>query len=137
MESHRNIFFNKPNERRKKMAEFKGSQTEKNLLTAFAGVASVFRAVSVAEKQPEKRYLDLAANIDANKVFQRETPEAWRCRHCGCLHEGNSAPDLCPACAHPRLTLNYWEKTGRLDKRFLAVQRFRVQRFVIDANPNF
>jgi rubrerythrin len=68
----------------------------------FKQVAAVFRAISVAEKQHEKRYLDLAANIDAEKVFQREAPEVWRCRNCGYLHEGNSAPKLCPACAHPQ-----------------------------------
>jgi rubrerythrin len=68
----------------------------------FNEVAAVFRAISVAEKQHEKRYLDLAANIDAAKVFQREAPEVWRCRNCGYLHEGTSAPKLCPACAHPQ-----------------------------------
>ncbi|MEJ2168667.1 MAG: rubrerythrin family protein [Desulfobacterales bacterium] len=68
----------------------------------FKEVAAVFRAVSVAEKQHEKRYLDLAANIDAGRVFQRESPVVWRCRNCGYLHQGNSAPKLCPACAHPQ-----------------------------------
>ncbi len=68
----------------------------------FKDVAAAFRAISVAEKQHEKRYLDLAANIDAEKVFQREAPEVWRCRNCGYLHEGNSAPKLCPACVHPQ-----------------------------------
>jgi len=46
--------------------------------------------------------MDLAANIDAGKVFQREAPEVWRCRNCGYLYEGTSAPKLCPACAHPQ-----------------------------------
>jgi len=68
----------------------------------FNEIAAVFRAVSVAEKQHEKRYLDLAANIDAGRVFQRESPVVWRCRNCGYLHEGTSAPNLCPACAHPQ-----------------------------------
>jgi rubrerythrin len=65
-------------------------------------VAAVFRAIAVAEKYHKKRFLDLAANIDAGKVFQRETPEVWRCRNCGYLYEGTSAPKLCPACAHPQ-----------------------------------
>ena len=65
-------------------------------------VAAVFRAIAVAEKYHEKRYLDLAANIDAGKVFQREAPGVWRCRNCGYLYEGSSAPKLCPACAHPQ-----------------------------------
>jgi len=65
-------------------------------------VAAVFEAISVAEKQHEKRYVDLAANIEAGKVFKKDETETWRCRNCGYLHEGEEAPDLCPACAHPQ-----------------------------------
>ena len=68
----------------------------------FADVAAVFRAISVAEKQHEKRYVDLAANIDAGRVFQKEDAVVWRCRNCGYLYEGKAAPKLCPACAHPQ-----------------------------------
>jgi rubrerythrin len=68
----------------------------------FKEVAAVLRAISVAEKQHEKRYLDLAANIEAGRVFQKEASVVWRCRNCGYLYEGKSAPNLCPACAHPQ-----------------------------------
>src|SRR5512139_1176826 len=68
----------------------------------FKDVAAAFRAVSVAEKQHEKRYLDLAANIEAGRVFKRSSPVTWRCRNCGYLHVGAAAPDLCPACLHPQ-----------------------------------
>jgi rubrerythrin len=68
----------------------------------FKDVAAAFRAVSVAEQQHEKRYLDLAANIEAGRVFKRATPATWRCRNCGYLHVGLAAPELCPACLHPQ-----------------------------------
>ena len=68
----------------------------------FEAIAMVFEAISVAEKQHEKRYLDLAANIDADKVFKKSTSVVWRCRNCGYLHEGDEAPQMCPACAHPQ-----------------------------------
>ena len=68
----------------------------------FSHIASVFRAIAVAEKQHEKRYLDLAANIDAGQVFKRDTQQVWRCRNCGYLYEGNEAPQVCPACDHPQ-----------------------------------
>ena len=68
----------------------------------FSDIAAIFLAIGVAEKQHEKRYLDLAANIDAGRVFKRETQQVWRCRNCGYLHEGNEAPETCPACDHPR-----------------------------------
>jgi rubrerythrin len=66
----------------------------------FESIADVFEAIAVAEKQHEKRYLDLAANIDAGRVFKRDEPVAWRCRNCGYVHEGREAPERCPACAH-------------------------------------
>ncbi len=64
--------------------------------------AAAFRAIAVAEKQHEKRYRDLAANIEAGRVFKRDANVTWRCRNCGYLHEGVSAPELCPACLHPQ-----------------------------------
>jgi len=68
----------------------------------FSEIASIFRAIAVAEKQHEKRYLDLAANIDAGRVFKRQTAVVWRCRNCGYLYEGQTAPEKCPACDHPQ-----------------------------------
>jgi rubrerythrin len=66
----------------------------------FKNIAGIFMAIAVAEKQHEKRYKDLAANIEADRVFKRETNVMWRCRNCGYLHEGEEAVDECPACAH-------------------------------------
>ena len=68
----------------------------------FEDYAEIFEAIAVAEKQHEKRYLALAANIENGIVFKRENPVVWRCRNCGYLHEGNDAPEECPACAHAR-----------------------------------
>jgi rubrerythrin len=68
----------------------------------FDAIAAVFEAIAVAEKQHEKRYLDLAANIEAGRVFKRDEKVTWRCRNCGYLHEGNEALEACPACAHPQ-----------------------------------
>ena len=68
----------------------------------FEEIAEIFKTIAVAEKQHEKRYLALAANIENGTVFKREQSVVWRCRNCGYLHEGNEAPDECPACAHAR-----------------------------------
>ncbi|MGD9366567.1 MAG: rubrerythrin family protein [Desulfobacteraceae bacterium] len=68
----------------------------------FEAQAMVWDAVSVAEKQHEKRYRDLAANLEAGRVFKRDQAVMWRCRNCGYLHEALEAPEMCPACAHPR-----------------------------------
>jgi len=68
----------------------------------FNQIAAVFMAIAVAEKQHEKRYNDLTANIEAGRVFKRDKEVVWRCRNCGYLHTGKEAPEECPACAHPR-----------------------------------
>jgi len=68
----------------------------------FEAVALVYEAVSVAEKQHEKRYNDLRANVEGGKVFKKDKKVVWRCINCGYLHEGEEAPKSCPACAHPQ-----------------------------------
>ena len=68
----------------------------------FGKIAEAFEAIAVAEKQHEKRYLGLLANIEAGMVFEKDKKVVWRCRNCGYLHQGTEAPDVCPACAHPQ-----------------------------------
>lgn len=68
----------------------------------FAAAAMVWEMISVAEKQHEKRYVELAGNIEADRVFKRDEVVVWRCRNCGYLAEGAEAPAMCPACAHPQ-----------------------------------
>jgi rubrerythrin len=68
----------------------------------FARIADLWQRISVAEQQHEKRYRELADNIEAGRVFTRSKPVTWRCRNCGYVHEGTSAPEICPACAHPQ-----------------------------------
>lgn len=65
-------------------------------------IASVFESIAVAEKQHEKRYLGLLANIEAGTVFKKDKVVVWRCRNCGYLHVGTEAPQACPACNHPQ-----------------------------------
>ncbi len=68
----------------------------------FGEIAVVFESIAVAEKQHEKRYNDLAANIAAGRVFKKDAAVVWRCRNCGYIHSGKEAPNICPACAHPQ-----------------------------------
>ncbi len=75
----------------------------------FDEIAGVFESIAVAEKQHEKRYLGLLANIEDGTVFKKEKPVTWRCRNCGYVHEGTEAPENCPACAHPQA---YFELLG-------------------------
>jgi len=68
----------------------------------FKEIAEIFEAIAVAERQHEKRYLGLLANVEAGTVFKKDKPVVWRCLNCGYLHEAKEAPEVCPACDHPR-----------------------------------
>ncbi len=68
----------------------------------FDRAADTWDAISVSEKQHEKRYRELAGNLAADRVFKRNEEKTWRCMNCGYVHVGNEAPDKCPACVHPR-----------------------------------
>jgi rubrerythrin len=75
----------------------------------FEDIALVYEAIAVAEKQHEKRYLDLVANLENGLVFKRDREVVWRCMNCGYLHQSKDAPAECPACAHPQA---YYELLG-------------------------
>ena len=68
----------------------------------FETVAKAFEAISIAEKQHEKRYLGLLSNVLKNEVFKKKNSVVWRCRNCGYLHTEDTAPETCPACLHPQ-----------------------------------
>jgi len=68
----------------------------------FKEIAAAFRAIGRAEVGHEERYRALLANVEGDKVFEREEETVWRCRNCGYMHEGAKAPNQCPACVHPQ-----------------------------------
>lgn len=68
----------------------------------FPEVASAYRNISIAERQHEKRYLGLLANVAGGSVFVKEKTIKWKCGNCGFVQEGNEAPEKCPACLHPK-----------------------------------
>lgn len=68
----------------------------------FAAIGAVWDHVCVAEKQHERRYRALLANLENGTVFKKPEKVVWRCMNCGYLHVGTEAPGSCPACAHPQ-----------------------------------
>jgi len=68
----------------------------------FEGVADAFEHVSIAEKQHERRYRGLLKNLEEGTAFKKSRKVTWRCLNCGYTHEGDQAPENCPACAHPQ-----------------------------------
>ena len=68
----------------------------------FEEVAVQFKEIAEVEEEHERRYRKLLQNIKEGKVFKKDTSVKWKCRNCGYVHEGNEAPNKCPACTHPQ-----------------------------------
>ena len=68
----------------------------------FKEIAIAWRRIADVEAHHEARYLDLLKNIQEDAVFKKKEKTKWKCRNCGYIHEGTSAPGTCPACLHPQ-----------------------------------
>lgn len=68
----------------------------------FNEIAEVMLNIAKAEKQHSKRYQGFLKNIQNGTVFKKDGKVFWRCLNCGFVYEGDSAPEKCPACAHPQ-----------------------------------
>lgn len=68
----------------------------------FKEIAIAFKMIATVEKAHESRYRTLYDNLENGKVFVKDGKVTWKCRNCGYLHEGEKAPEMCPACLHPQ-----------------------------------
>ena len=68
----------------------------------FTRIAYLFREVGKIEKEHEARYQKLIENLDNGLVFSKDGDRIWKCRNCGHIVIGKSAPELCPVCSHPK-----------------------------------
>jgi len=72
----------------------------------FIDIATSFKQIAEVEQFHESRYRKLIKNISATEVFSKKKKIKWHCTNCGYVHEGTSAPKICPACRHPQ---SYYE----------------------------
>ncbi|MBO7508057.1 MAG: rubrerythrin family protein [Clostridia bacterium] len=75
----------------------------------FDHIAFLFEQVGKIEKEHEARFLKLLENIEEGVVFSRDGDRIWKCRNCGHIVIGKSAPEVCPVCEHPK---SYFEIAG-------------------------
>lgn len=68
----------------------------------FPEIEKTFSKIAEVEKHHEERYLHLLNNVESGMVFAKQEKVDWKCRNCGFVHIGNSAPEICPACIHPK-----------------------------------
>lgn len=68
----------------------------------FPAIAAMYRAIAIAEKAHEDRYLALLKNVEEYTVFKKDGKVYWQCRNCGYVIEAEEAPKACPACLFPQ-----------------------------------
>ena len=68
----------------------------------FTEIAATFRGIAEVEKHHEERYKKLLENVEGGLVFSRDGDKIWKCRNCGHIVIGKSAPEICPVCSHPK-----------------------------------
>lgn len=66
----------------------------------FKEIAMTFEFIAKVEVEHEKRFLKFAENIEKDVVFEKDESIRWKCDKCGYVHEGNTAPKICPSCKH-------------------------------------
>lgn len=77
----------------------------------FPEIATAFKMIASAEKRHEARYNKLAGNVEKGKVFKKDEKTLWKCGNCGYVHEGEEAPETCPACVHPQAHFEVFAET--------------------------
>ena len=68
----------------------------------FPTIAFLFEKVGAIEKEHEERYRTLLANVENDKVFNKEKDIEWKCENCGFIFSGPNAPEKCPVCGVPK-----------------------------------
>jgi rubrerythrin len=68
----------------------------------FPAIAAMYRAIAIAEKAHEDRYLALLKNVEEYTVFKKDGKVYCQCRNCGYVVEATEAPKACPACLFPQ-----------------------------------
>ncbi len=68
----------------------------------FENIARLFDGVGKIESHHENRYNCMLKNVMDGSVFRKDGQKAWLCMNCGHIHYGDTAPELCPVCEHPK-----------------------------------
>jgi len=68
----------------------------------FTEIADLFELAAMVEKEHEQRYTTLRRHLQEGTVFKRSETRRWKCRNCGFIYVGTTAPELCPLCKHPQ-----------------------------------
>ena len=68
----------------------------------FTEISTSFSDFATVEYRHEKRFLNLHERLKKGMLYTLPYEVVWECLNCGFRTKGTSAPDICPACHHPK-----------------------------------
>lgn len=68
----------------------------------FPKIAATFKMIAAVEAYHAQTFQKISDDLKAGKLFKQPEKTTWHCSVCGHLHEGKSAPAICPVCSHPK-----------------------------------
>lgn len=68
----------------------------------FTEIAKKFEMVAEVEKKHEERFKEQLTALKKETLFKKDKKIMWICENCGYVHYGESAPEVCPLCSHPK-----------------------------------
>ncbi len=66
----------------------------------FPQAEAAFRMIANIEKEHEKKFKQIAENLNNKTLYQKKEPVQWVCANCGHIHQGTDAPGICPVCKY-------------------------------------
>lgn len=68
----------------------------------FVEIAEFYQELREVEESHSERFKALYKRLDSGNMFKGEKDSKWICINCGYIHEGMSAPLICPLCKFPQ-----------------------------------
>jgi len=119
--------FNELAHARRVFGEFLGevNSTEENLMNAFMGetaeataiykeyeevarregfeeIADFYKELAEVEAEHDLRFRALYNRLLSCTLYKGDSDSLWQCTNCGYIHEGDTAPKVCPLCKFPQ-----------------------------------
>ena len=76
----------------------------------FEKIAVTFYNISEIEKTHSDRFKMYYDKLKNNELFKDNKETTWKCTNCGYIHQGVSAPLVCPVCSHQQ---GYFENMNK------------------------
>lgn len=68
----------------------------------FNEIAELFEGVARIEGSHRDEFVEILKCIENKELFEDDNKCYWKCKNCGHIHYGTTAPEICPICAHPQ-----------------------------------